>query len=143
MPVKMDNYHYGMTLSERFWTKVKKSDGCWSWTGYHHKSGYTGIRIRTGVSGYGHRVAWELTNGPIPDGMEIDHLCKNPGCVNPAHMEVVTRAVNNARSNSASARAARRTHCPQGHEYAGENLMVISGKRVCRTCKNERRRKAA
>ena len=77
-----------------------------------------------------HRVAYELQVGPIPVGLQLDHLCRVRSCVNPAHLEPVTSAENTRRGLRAM-----KTHCPQGHPYAGENLLIRpTGQRRCRTC---------
>lgn len=89
-------------LEERFWEKVQGGDvtTCWLWTGYRHPKGYGAIGIggRAGRPHPAHRVAYELLIDDIPPGLELDHLCRNPSCVNPWHCEPVTRAVNLART---------------------------------------------
>jgi hypothetical protein len=87
-----------------------------------------------------HRYAYVLAYGPVPDGMVVDHVkangCTNTLCVAPLHLEAVTDEENIRRGDTAAHFKAR-THCPQGHPYAGENLIVKkSGHRVCRECKN-------
>lgn len=86
------------TVEERFWSKVNKTttSGCWEWTAHLHK-GYGQFGVKQGQIKYAHRVAYEWAVSPIPAGLELDHLCKNPKCVNPEHLEPVTRAENLAR----------------------------------------------
>jgi hypothetical protein len=94
-------------------------------------------------NGYGrHRKAWEALVGPIPDGMEIDHLCRNRACVNPEHMELVTHRENVLRGDTIAARHAAKTECPAGHPYDEANTIRRYGRRYCRTCKNAHMREA-
>jgi hypothetical protein len=137
-----------MSTEERFWIKVNKTDGCWLWTGNTLKGGY-GYFWFTGKNVLAHRFAYELLVGPIPDGLELDHI-KNNGCTNrncvkaiadefgPAHLEPVTRLENQRRGNTFTARNSSRTECPKGHSYEGENLYIhpSSGRRGCRICIN-------
>jgi hypothetical protein len=83
------------TLAERFWAKVEKTETCWNWTGSKNRTGYGNI-ARTPGSGskLSHRVSYEMAYGPIPDGMDIDHMCFNHACVNPAHLRAATRKQN-------------------------------------------------
>lgn len=88
-----------MKIAERFWPKVeiKKQDDCWLWKAGHNKNGYgifnyTGVR--PGVIKLAHRVAWELTQGPIPEGLDVLHRCDNPPCVNSAHLFLGTQLDN-------------------------------------------------
>lgn len=85
--------HGGKTLSQVFEEKVIKAEGCWGWTGVHNARGYGHIG-RNGTTVKAHRAAYELYVGPIPAGLQLDHLCRNKGCVNPAHLEPVTGAEN-------------------------------------------------
>ncbi len=127
----------------RFWSKVEKTDGCWNWTGTTNR-GYGQFNINGGNRIYAHRFSYELTNGPIPERLTIDHLCRNPSCVNPEHLEVVTMRENLLRGNTLQAENARKTLCKKGHPLEGDNLvqcLLRRGKRICRTCRNERRRK--
>ena len=119
-------------LPVRFWTKVHRSvSGCWEWQGCISTKGYARFSHES-VAHYGHRVAYEALRGPIPSGLVIDHLCNNTRCVNPQHLEPVSNAENIRRG---LALKPRKTHCPKGHPYEGENLKVDSrGYRNCRIC---------
>jgi hypothetical protein len=131
-------------LETRLWEKVDKGGegGCWLWVGGITKYGYGNIWADGGTRS-AHRVAYELAIGPIPDGHQIDHLCKVRHCVNPDHLEAVTPVVNNARSNSPSAGNKDKTHCKHGHEFTAENTYIHPqrGTRQCRACQriNEKR----
>lgn len=144
---------------ERFWEKVNK-DGpisshrpdlgqCWIWTAAANRSNggrYGWFRLprqRAGIKA--HRWAWEEVNGPLSDRLQLDHLCRNTLCVNPAHLEPVTIRENVLRGTNTPAQHARKTHCIHGHPLSGENTYTAaSGQRMCRTCRRqwERERKA-
>lgn len=116
--------------------------GCWLWTGALNSRGYSCIGV-DGKSQLAHRVSYELHVGPIPEGLQIDHLCRVKRCINPEHLEPVT-----AQENCARTPEAMKTHCVNGHELSGWNLMVKarrSGRviRNCRTCHNAANRAAA
>jgi hypothetical protein len=129
-------------LTGRFWPKVDRTGACWLWTAHIGKDGYGTFSI-DGHHHRAHRVAWVLLHGPIPDGLQIDHLCRVRHCVNPDHLEPVTQRENILRGEGLSAQAIRRTHCRQGHEYAGANLINRrGGGRDCRACDNARCRRA-
>jgi HNH endonuclease len=130
------------TLPARFAAKVDKTGDCWKWTGARNATGYGHISAGRGVCLMAHRVSWELHRGPIPDGHQIDHLCRNPGCVNPDHLEPVTPALNTARSWGPAALNAEKECCIRGHDLDGPNLRWERGKRVCRECRNVRQRAA-
>jgi HNH endonuclease len=123
-----------------FWANVEKTDGCWLWTaGLAQGYGHLGWNGRTD---YAHRVAYELLVGPVPEGLTIDHLCRERRCVNPTHMEAVTRWENVRRSpTNLFALRAKASRCHRGHEFTTENTMTDSGRRKCRRCHNERQRR--
>lgn len=139
-------------IRERFdakWTP-EPNTGCWLWTGAINKgNGYGHFGPNRGIiaTHRAHRVAWILYRGPVPEGMVIDHMCRVRSCVNPDHLRLATPQ-QNALENSVSivAALAKKTHCPQGHPYAGHNLKYSAqGSRVCRECrraKTEVRRRA-
>ena len=113
---------------------IVQEDGCWTWVGTTNGV-YGTYRIPgTGRSVYAHRMYWEAIHGPVPDGLECDHLCNNPMCVRPDHIRVVTHRENLMRSRNQTALNVRKTHCPYGHEYTTENTRVRRGKRECREC---------
>ena len=120
---------------QRFWEKVDKSESCWLWTGGLVKGGYGQYNLE-GRCRQAHRLAYELAVGPIPDGLVIDHLCKNPRCVNPEHLEPVTRGENVLRGVGPTAENARKSECKRGHPLTPENLAPSKqGWRVCRACR--------
>ena len=133
-------------LPDRFWSKVRVlGNGCWEWNGAKTSRGYGCLR-RQGRLLYAHRVAREALVGPIPKGLESDHLCRNHACVHPLHIETVTHRVNLIRGSMPAVNRARqlaKTHCPQGHPYSGVNLYRSNGKRHCRTCRRNRDRSKA
>lgn len=129
-----------------FWSRVQRVDRCWIWMGYiYRRSGY-GYWLVGKRRIMVHRVAYQLAKGPIPDGLTIDHLCRNRACVNPDHLEPVTDVVNVMRGFGPPANNARKTHCINGHEYTQENTRLWMQKnnrtrRSCRECSKERMRR--
>lgn len=133
---------------ERFWSKVQFGgwSDCWLWAAGMASDGYGVFRYK-GVSQRAHRVAYELLVGPIPEGFQVDHVvewgCGVRRCVNPLHLEAVTQAENVRRAAAAGAYRgpnnprSRKTHCPQGHPYSGDNLRVGKDRRTCRACARE------
>jgi len=140
---------------ERFLAKVNKGGPvpehrpdlgpCWLWTGAKNKAGRGGFCVTTGQTHgrfvYAYVWSYEHFRGPIPPGLQPDHLCRNTACVHPWHLEVVTPRENTLRGIGPAAVNARKTHCPQGHPYTGRNLLRSNGKRVCRTCNREKQRR--
>lgn len=126
------------SLEERFWAKVDRRgpDECWEWRGASSPGGYGQIRGEDGRLLRAPRVVYEALVAPIPDGWQIDHLCRNPPCVNPAHLEAVTPSVNVRRGTSPAASRARQTHCFRGHLYDEANTYRNPrGWRSCRICR--------
>lgn len=127
---------------ERFWKKVEKTETCWIWTGCK-SNGYGNLR-RQGKGFLAHRVSYEMAKGVIPDELVLDHLCRNPACVNPDHLEAVPMLVNTLRGRMVEVTKARKaaiTHCPYGHPYSGENLRLNrNGSRRCAACGRQRAR---
>lgn len=138
----------------RFWNNVEKTDSCWLWAGAtthsYNSDGYLGsekwkygvlyARAQTGrrTQVRAHRFSYELHNGPIPKGLQIDHLCRNTLCVNPNHLEAVTNRENAVRGASAQ----RWTHCKKGHALTEDNLYIYPGgnRRACKQCRTDRSR---
>lgn len=122
----------------RFWKYVEITDSCWLWRGPAiTPKGYARIRS-AGRYVFVHRFSWRLANGPIPEGLTIDHLCRNRLCVNPAHLEPVTVRENLMRGNTHAAANIKKTHCPYDHPFSGANLYINpQGKRFCRRCQND------
>src|SRR5215467_12835292 len=116
---------------------LPQSDGCWSWRGHKNSAGYGMFQVAGVGKVLVHRLAWELIHGPIPEGKELDHLCRNRACPNPAHLELVTARENNLRGTSPSAQHARQTGCPNGHPFT---YLSPRGYRRCRLCDNAKRR---
>ena len=121
--------------------RVRRDDsGCWLWSGAvlrgdRPSAGGYGIASIGGRTSLLHRAMYEHTVGPIPPGLTLDHLCRVRSCVNPDHLEPVTRKENTLRGEGVTAVHARKTQCPQGHPYADGNLYVDpTGRRHCRTC---------
>lgn len=147
-------------LAVRFWAKVDKNGPlptfhpelgpCWVWTGAKSKAGYGQIRTG-GVLEYAHRVSYEMARGvTLPKGdrhHHVDHLCRNHGCVNPAHLEYVTVSENVLRGNvpvAVPAYHAKRKRCKHGHEFTPENTFIRvrdgRSRRICRACARVRTR---
>jgi hypothetical protein len=109
-------------------------NGCMVFTGHKSKSGYGQIWFR-GKRMWAHRAFYIAFKGEIPEGQEIDHLCRKRSCVLPRHLEAVSHQENQRRGNSFAGKRARQTHCIHGHAFTPENTMVKKdGRRNCRAC---------
>ena len=131
-------------VEERFWAKVDQNGSipshcpdlgpCWEWIAAKRWGGY-GVFLMNRRCQPAHRVAYTLLVGDIAEGLELDHLCRNPGCVNPSHLEPVSHKVNALRGISPAANAARQSACIWGHPFDLMNTHYRrDGRRVCRVC---------
>lgn len=127
-------------LDKLIWQKTDRSGDCWVWTAGKNAKRYGQIclydkQTRRQFSFKAHRVSYEAVHGKIPDGLQIDHLCKNPSCIRPSHLEAVSARTNNIRSTSPTSILAQKTHCMRGHPLSGENLHIRpNGNRACKLC---------
>lgn len=109
------------------------NSGCLIWLGASNGCGYGTLTLGRSKRAYAHRVSFEMENGPIPVGMQIDHLCRNTFCINPAHLEIVTNQENTKRGRVSALRPAR-TVCGRGHYLADHSYVDSSGRTQCRAC---------
>lgn len=127
---------------EVFMSRIEKvtESGCWLWTAGENGAGYSWFNRQLG-----HRYSYNKFVGDIPDGLQLDHLCRVRCCVNPDHLEIVTPRTNVLRGIGPSAQYARRTHCKKGHEFTSDNTYTTPGEsnRLCRICRAEYMRRWA
>jgi len=139
---EMDNdrkLNYKCGTIQQFWDKVDKTSSCWNYTAYRNELGYGKYTAERNTM-YAHRFSYMITKGDIPQDMTLDHLCKNPSCVNPEHLEIVTMKENCLRGDSPPSINSRKTHCPIGHPLIGDNLYLHpkENTRECRICRDAR-----
>lgn len=130
---------------DRFAEKIALTEnGCIEWVASLNNMGYGTFAFGGGKSTVAHRWSYEHHVGPIPEGMSLDHLCRNRACVNPSHLEPVTQGTNLLRAVGVGKANTRKTHCPAGHPYAGDNLYMAPSRpnRMCRTCRRGSKRAA-
>ncbi len=128
-------------MLDRFEDKIlhEPNSGCWLWTGALNQDGYA-MFWHEGQARRAHRIAYEIHVGPIPDGLQLDHLCRVRCCVNPDHVEPVS-CRENIRRGETGIHEREKTHCPQGHPYDERNTYRYRNKRYCRTCMKQRKRR--
>lgn len=126
----------------RLFRKVDFGDGCWLWRGAKVNGGYGRVRYRR-RQWPTHRLLYRWMVGRVPPRLDLDHLCREPSCVRPDHLEPVTRRENLLRGDTLAARKTRQTHCIHGHPLAGSNLYRWRTSRKCKAChsQSERRRR--
>jgi hypothetical protein len=133
-----------MDLFTRIAAKIspEPNSGCWLWTGCLGSHGYGQVRVLSGTT-IVHRILYEQKYGLVPQGLELDHLCRVRCCVNPDHLEPVTRRENILRGIAPSAKQARQTHCMHGHKFTFTNTYVYRTKwgvaRKCKICTSIRK----
>lgn len=132
-----------LKLAEKILARVRVDEkGCWVWTGASHSKGYGQVWFNKKQFST-HRAMMMATDQVIPPGMQVDHLCRNPPCCNPAHLEIVTPAENVRRGRAghhARERALAQTHCRNGHPRNAQNTYVPkTGRGHCRICALQRK----
>lgn len=123
------------TAEERFHSRIASWDGCWQWDAPNKGTGYGEFRHK-GVRHLAHRFSFETFKGAIPKDRQVDHECRNRGCVNPSHLRLLTLAQNVLCGDGITAKNKRKTHCNNGHEFTPENTYHYGGARGCKKCRN-------
>lgn len=131
---------YGWSVERRLSRHVSIEGDCWIWTGSRSGNGYGMIAVDN-VRWMAHRYAYTALVGAIPEGLDLDHLCRNRACINPAHLEPVTRSENLKRGAPRGERQRARTHCPHNHPYDEQNTTRRNGRRICKACDRDRARR--
>jgi hypothetical protein len=124
---------------DKFFAKIKHSSGCWLWAGYINKKGYGQLGFEGKIC-RAHRVSYEFFVGPLIQGLVIDHLCNNPSCVNPFHLNQTTNKENVARGTSPTAQNKRKKVCLKGHPLIEENVYKEGDGRKCITCRKNQKK---
>lgn len=150
----MARAHSGRPIADRIKSKIHQLNGCWEWQGHIATNGYGQICVgsrtdNTRRTRSAHTASYEALFGEIPEGLVLDHLCRNRKCVNPEHLEPVTTQENIRRGELGKLELSK-THCPHGHPYVGDNLVTrtypgrtkMITDRQCRTCIRERNYRA-
>jgi hypothetical protein len=124
-----------MDIEGRFYKKITVVQECWIWKASKLESGYGLFTDEYGKTITAHRWSFQHFHGVIPQGLVIDHICRNPSCVNPKHLQAISQSDNIKRSLLVKARSAR-THCKNGHEFTPQNTRYVKGQRGrrCSTC---------
>lgn len=119
----------------RFDRYVQPNGQCLLWIGARKKTtGYGSFRVKVGIQMRAHRFAYERAFGPIPPEMTLDHLCRNPSCVTPLHLEAVPIRVNVLRGDGCTARNAKKEYCKRGHPFDQINTVRVKFGRACKEC---------
>ena len=131
-------------LTDRFWDKVEFTTDCWEWKAGKDPKGY-GLIFNKGRHYGAHRISYQIHKGEIPDGLQIDHLCRNPSCVNPEHLEAVTQKENLMRGETGCHKNhfnGKKLICKNGHSFSRDNVIYYKNRRKCRECGRIRAREA-
>jgi HNH endonuclease len=141
-PIRYINGHYQRStrLSSVDYV-IDEATGCWVWQRSVTRGGYGHLR-EGGRMQYAHRLYYERSRGPIPAGRQLDHLCRNPSCVRPDHLQPVTGQENVLRGDTIAARRKAQTHCVNGHPFDDENTIRRGRMRACRECQRQANRVA-